>query len=178
MNNHAPQFAWGHININVSNLERSIAFYEKLGFESYRPGIPYLDLTSEAGVREMPETCARALGLAAAPRARACIMQLGRGFPKLDLIEFADQTQAKPQVKPQANPLSNADLGIVRICLAAKNLGEGYLRLNEQGVPFISEPQLCQDGMADIAICMDPDGTLIELIQPHLDKWPSPSASE
>ncbi|MDA1099527.1 MAG: VOC family protein [Proteobacteria bacterium] len=170
MNDQVPQFAWGHININVSNLERSVAFYEKLGFEGYRPGIPYLGLDSEAGVAEMPEACARALGLAATARARACIMQLGRGFPKLDLIEFADQTPAEP--------LSNADLGIVRLCLAASDLREAYLRLREQGVAFISEPQLCQDGMADIAICMDPDGTLIELIQPHPDKWPSPASRE
>ena len=169
MNDKPLQFAWGHININVSNLERSVAFYEKLGFESYRPGIPYLGLTSEAGVTEMPESCAHALGLAETTKARACIMQLGRGFPKLDLIEIADQAQAKP--------LSNADLGLVRLCLAAKNLQEDYLRLSEQGVAFISEPQLCQDGMADIAICMDPDGTLIELIHPHLNKWPSPASS-
>lgn len=169
MNDQIPQFAWGHVNVNVSNLERSIAFYEMLGFEAYRPGIPYLGLTSEAGVGEMPETCARALGLATTTKARACIMQLGRGFPKLDLIEFADQKQAMPA--------TNADLGLVRLCLAAKNLRDDYLRLSEQGVPFISEPQLCQDGMADIAICMDPDGTLIELIQPHLDKWPSPASS-
>ena len=170
MNDHAPQFAWGHVNINVSNLERSIAFYELLGFESYRPGIPYLGLTSEAGAAEMPETCAHALGLAAATRARACIMQLGRGFPKLDLTEFAGQTPAKPA--------TNADIGLVRLCLAAKNLREDFLRLSAQGVAFISEPQLCQDGMADIAICMDPDGTLIELIQPHPDKWPSPASRE
>jgi catechol 2,3-dioxygenase-like lactoylglutathione lyase family enzyme len=162
----APDFTWGHININVGNLERSVAFYEKLGFASYRPGIPYLALTSDAGVTEMPETCTRALGLTAATKARACIMQLGRGFPKLDLIEFADKAETKH--------VSNADLGLVRICLAAKNLSEDYLRLSAQGVPFISAPQLCQDGMADIAICMDPDGTLVELIQPHPDKWPSP----
>jgi len=25
--------------------------------------------------------------------------------------------------------------------------------------------------MAEIAVCIDPDGTLIELIQVHFDKW-------
>ena len=28
-----------------------------------------------------------------------------------------------------------------------------------------------KDGMAEIAVCIDPDGTLIELIQVHFDKW-------
>ena len=44
----APKFTWGHININVSNLERSIEFYEKLGFEVFMPEIPYLGLNREA----------------------------------------------------------------------------------------------------------------------------------
>ncbi len=35
---------WRHINVNVSDLDRSIVFYETLGFEVYRPAIPYLNL--------------------------------------------------------------------------------------------------------------------------------------
>ncbi len=70
MTDHVLQFTWGHVNVNVSNLERSIAFYEKLGFESYRPGIPYLDLTDGAGTAEIPDSCAHALGLAVETRAR------------------------------------------------------------------------------------------------------------
>ena len=61
---------WGHVNVNVSNLERSIAFYEKLGFESYRPDITYLDLTDGAGTAEIPDSCSHALGLAVETRAR------------------------------------------------------------------------------------------------------------
>jgi predicted lactoylglutathione lyase len=51
----APKFTWGHININVSNLERSIEFYEKLGFEVFIPSIPYLGLKSEAVTQVIPE---------------------------------------------------------------------------------------------------------------------------
>jgi hypothetical protein len=40
-------------------------------------------------------------------------------------------------------------------------------------VKFLSAPQPGKDGMADVAICVDPDGTLIELLQVYLDKWPS-----
>jgi len=28
-----------------------------------------------------------------------------------------------------------------------------------------------KDGLADVAVCVDPDGTMIELIQVHLHKW-------
>ncbi len=164
MSDRGPHFGWGHININVRNLERSIAFYEKLGFEVFIPAIPYLDLTATAGATAMAPASARALGLPELSCGRACIMQLDSGFPKIDLTELADQAQQKP--------LTNADLGLVRICLVSQNLQSDYVRLSDQGVEFLSAPQPGKDGMADIATCVDPDGTLIELLQVYLDKWP------
>jgi catechol 2,3-dioxygenase-like lactoylglutathione lyase family enzyme len=160
----APKFTWGHININVSNLDRSIGFYEKLGFEVLIPAIPYLGLKSEAVIQVIPEAANRALGLTPDTGGRACIMQLDNGFPKIDLTEFAGKTQQKP--------LTNSDLGLVRICLASQDLQKDYVYLREQGVEFILEPQPCKDGMAEVATCFDPDGTLIELIQVYLEKWP------
>jgi catechol 2,3-dioxygenase-like lactoylglutathione lyase family enzyme len=165
----APKFTWGHININVSNLDRSIEFYAKLGFEVFIPAIPYLGLKSEAVVQEIQEAASRALGLAPNTRGRACIMQLGSGFPKVDLTEISAKNQKKP--------LANSDLGLVRICLASQDLQKDYVYLRERGVEFILEPQSCKDGMAEIATCHDPDGTLIELIQVYLEKWPIPGRS-
>ncbi|MFK8047503.1 MAG: VOC family protein [Halioglobus sp.] len=158
-----PKFTWGHININVSNLERSIEFYEKLGFEIFIPAIPYLGLNREVATPVVPEAAAHALGLSPESVASACIMQLDNGFPKIDLTEFASKTRKKP--------LTNSDLGLVRICLASQNVRKDYTRLCELGVEFITEPQLGKDGMAEIATCSDPDGTLIELIQVYLERW-------
>ena len=45
-----------------------------------------------------------------------------------------------------------------------------YNNLKKLNVEFISPPQTAKDGRAEIAICIDPDGTLIELIQVHLGK--------
>jgi catechol 2,3-dioxygenase-like lactoylglutathione lyase family enzyme len=167
MSDETPKFAWGHININVSDLDRSIEFYQKLGFDVFIPGIPYLGLTAEPGGSSMPESVANALGLPAQTEGRACIMQIDGGFPKIDLTELTELTDKK-----QANPLVNADLGLVRICLVSQDLKEDCARLGAQGVEFISGPQPGKDGMADVATCMDPDGTLIELLQVYLDKWP------
>lgn len=159
--------SWGHININVSNLEQAAAFYERLGFARYRTGIPYLNLTDAPGFSEIPDSAAQALRLAPGTRARACILELGGGFPKLDLIEFETQ--------PDARPPGNQQLGPVRLCLATRDVQAAYDRLSADGVQFLSPPQPCQDRMAHIALCQDPDGTLIELIQVHPDKWPVPS---
>ncbi len=157
-----PNLSWGHININVSDLDTSIAFYEKLGFSLLMPGVPYLGIKKDSGA-EIPVEQSKALNVPAGTTARACIMQLNKGFPKIDLTEYAKDS-------PQA-AAANDDLGIVRLCLGSQNLTQDYALLVSNGVEFLSEPTEGVGGLADIAICRDPDGVLIELIQLHLEKW-------
>jgi catechol 2,3-dioxygenase-like lactoylglutathione lyase family enzyme len=166
MSDERPRLAWGHININVRDLDRSVAFYEKLGFEAFMSAIPYLGLDEGPVAKELSSPSARVLGLPASTKGRACIMQLGRTFPKLDLTEWDESSGV--------NPLTNADAGIVRICLASQDLVADHARLSEAGVEFLTAPEGCEDGLAEIALCRDPDGTLIELIEVHLERWPSP----
>ncbi len=162
MSSSKPGFGWGHINVNVSNLERSIAFYEKLGFELFLPAIPYLGMKKD---EEQPLAAgmAAALGIADTPHGRACIMQLDDGFPKLDLTEFSNLASSPP--------LTNADTGLVRICLISEDLQADVARLRGEGVEFLSDVQAGHDGLGDVALCRDPDGTLIELLQVYLNRW-------
>ncbi len=60
-------------------------------------------------------------------------MQLDDGFPKIDLTEFTDEQRREP--------LNNADLGLVRICLVTEDLRRDVAHLKSEGVEFISEPQ-------------------------------------
>ncbi len=163
MSEEKPQFGWGHININVSDLDRSIDFYRMLGFEIFLPGIPYLALDNSAEPQPLPDDAATALGVSHGTRGRACIMQLNDGFPKLDLTEFTDGEKRAP--------LTNGDLGVVRICLITEDLNGDVARLKAQGVPFLSEPKAGHAELADVAVCQDPDGTLIELLQVYLERW-------
>ena len=158
----SQRFGWGHININVSDLDRSVAFYRKLGFEPFIPGIPYLQLKADEAL-ELPEPCGNALGVESGTTGRACIMQLDHGFPKLDLTEFRGAQQRAP--------LANQDLGLVRICLVSTDLQADHESLSREGVTFLSAPQQCPGRLADVAVCRDPDGTLIELLQVYLDRW-------
>ncbi len=157
-----PELSWGHININVSDLDRSIEFYEKLGFSLLIPGVPYLGIGKDSA-SDIPAAQSKALDLPSGTTARACIMQLDEGFPKIDLTEYSKDA-------PQA-PGANDDLGMVRLCLGTPNLARDFELLKGAGVEFVSEPTEGVGGLADIAICRDPDGTLIELIQLHLEKW-------
>ena len=111
---------WGHININVSNLEASIEFYKKLGFQPFVAGVPYLNLNAQTRA-EIPSDASHALGLVAATAGRACILQLDDGFPKIDLTELTTQ--------PEHSPLANDDLGLVRICLISEDLVSTYENL-------------------------------------------------
>jgi catechol 2,3-dioxygenase-like lactoylglutathione lyase family enzyme len=159
----SQRFGWGHININVGDLDASIAFYQKLGFEVFIPGIPYLDL-NHSHQNRVSAASGEALGLPEGVQGRACIMQLDGGFPKLDLTEL---NTAEPRV-----PLRNADRGLVRICLVSQDLAADYAYLTSEGVEFVSSPRDCHERLAKVATCSDPDGTLIELLQVYLDRWP------
>ena len=160
-----PKLSWGHININVRDLDESIAFYEKLGFSLLIEGVPYLGITRELA-NEIPAEQSQALGIPLGSTARACIMQLDNGFPKIDLTEYAKNA-------PQP-PAGNDDLGIARLCLGSQDLAKDVEQLRSVGVEFLSDPTEGVGGLVDIAICRDPDGTLIELIQLHLEKWGRP----
>lgn len=160
-----PSFGWGHININVANLDRSIAFYQQLGFEVFIPAIPYLALDASPDQTPLSDDVAAVLGIQQGAKGRACIMQLDDGFPKIDLTELTGVDQG--------TPLTNSDRGLVRICLATEDLERDVKRLKANGVEFLSEPKSGHAELADIAVCKDPDGTLIELLQVYLDRWQS-----
>ena len=155
--------SWGHININVSNLDASIEFYEKLGFEVFMPLYPIWGWLRTPLQGLLTVVVAQHWGYQTTYPAELALCNSGNGFPKLDLTQYDDLAQSKP--------LDNADLGLVRMCLGSSNLASDYENLVRLKVDFISPPQTTRGGMAEIAICMDPDGTLIELIQLHLDKW-------
>ncbi len=159
----SQRFRWGHINVNVSDLDRSVAFYRLLGFDMFRSGIPYLGMEEE-NAAVLLETTAQVLDVPPHTKGRACIMQLGKGLPKLDLTEFSSLRGH--------DPLRNQDLGIVRLCLVSEDVHADYRRLVAQGVEFLGPPSECTQRMADVAICKDPDGALIELIQVYRDRWP------
>jgi len=144
-----------HINVNVTDFERSLAFYQLLGFKIVRDlgevGNKYL----ERGLK-IPQL-----------RGRAVLMQVGddRRSTRLDLIEWKT-----PKTEGRAYPhLYHA--GMARIALvtdALQAVCDKVKAANIAGVEFFSDPQLIPNGSGgkDAFVCFtDPDGTVIELIQ-------------
>ncbi len=145
-----------HINVNVTNFERSLAFYELLGFRIARDlgevGNKYL----ERGLRMSH------------PVGRAALLQCGddKRATRIDLLEWKSP---KPEGKPYPHLWH---VGIARIALVTDHLRELCDKVkaaNMPGVEFFSEPQEIprKDGKgSDWFVCFtDPDGSVIELLQ-------------
>ncbi|MBM4259418.1 MAG: VOC family protein [Deltaproteobacteria bacterium] len=142
-----------HINVNVKNFDRSLAFYKNLGFKLVLDIGEGPNKGNDVGLG-IPNSVAKAalLSLSDDPRAT-----------RLDLIEWK---------KPPTDGTPYAHLyhtGIARIALFTKNLDDEYTRLKADGVECVSEPVVIRFGSkagAKFFCFKDPDGTFLELIEP------------
>ena len=139
-----------HVNICVRNMERSIRFYQGIGFTKAN------DFTmDDPGVGD-------ALGVKA-KKLRGVFMRLGDdpNAPVLDLVEFIDPpTQGEPY--PSLN-----NVGICRIAFTVDDIDRTYEELKSKGVQFVAPlKKVNGPGGAKIGVvCFkDPDGTVLELI--------------
>jgi catechol 2,3-dioxygenase-like lactoylglutathione lyase family enzyme len=138
-----------HININVSNLERSVEFYRRLGFE-VRNYVSDLSLGGPAR-RESDDN--------GGGRFRGAILTSGKGHVLLDILEHID-----PPSPPHPTPENNM-LGVPRIAIWIKNVPALYEDLASQGVEFRSEvSRNPDDGVEAVMSLRDPDGLIVELI--------------
>ena len=142
-----------HININCSDFERSLEFYEWLGFRVVN------DL-GEGGNKGIQQ----GLAMSERPVGRAALLQAGddKRSLRIDLIEWKS-----PRVEGSAPP-NLWTLGFARLAVLCDNLLELCDQAKERGVELVSEPVIVNNpnGTTDGWVCMhDPDGTVIELIQ-------------
>jgi len=139
-----------HVNICVRDMERSIRFYQQLGFNKVN------DFTAEdPGIGE-------GLGVKA-NKIRGVFMRLGDDpkAPVLDLVQFIDPpTQGQPY-----STLNN--VGICRIAFAVKDIERAYADLKKMDVQFVAPLKTIAGpggGTASFVCFKDPDGTILELI--------------
>lgn len=142
-----------HININVTDFDRSLAFYKNLGFKVVLNIGEGPNPANDVGLG-IPNSVARAALLALGDDPRAT---------RIDLIEWK-----QPKTEGAGYPhLYHA--GAARIALFTKDLDEEYHRLKALGVECVSEPVVIQfpnKAGAKFFCFKDPDGTFLELIEP------------
>jgi catechol 2,3-dioxygenase-like lactoylglutathione lyase family enzyme len=139
-----------HVNICVRDMERSIRFYEDLGFTKVNDFI--LDDPSIGDV----------IGIKA-KKVRGVFMRLGNdpGSPVLDLVQFIDPP---PQGRPY--PTLN-NIGICRIAFTVDDMDRTYSDLQAKNVQFVAPLKTLEGpgGATITAVCFkDPDGAVLELV--------------
>jgi catechol 2,3-dioxygenase-like lactoylglutathione lyase family enzyme len=139
-----------HVNICVRDMERSVAFYQDLGFSKVS------DFTLD------DPSVGDALGLKA-KKLRGVFMRLGSdaNAPVLDLVQFVDPpTQGQPY-----STLNN--VGICRIAFTVDDIDRTYEELKAKKVEFVAPlKKISGPGGSQVGVvCFkDPDGTVLELI--------------
>ena len=139
-----------HFNINCANLNRSVAFYELLGFKII------LDFREGMVSKEMAD----AFGMQTA-NLKGVHLRLGDAADatRIDLLEFKDPA-------PSGQPYPHlGHTGIARMCLKTTNMQRDYQDLSAKGVKFISEPKKLPGTSVSIVCFKDPDGTFVELLE-------------
>ena len=148
--------AWGlaslyHTVINCRDLDESLAFYRRLGFE-------VLDDRRDV---VWPPFVARLFGLSRAQgRGVLMVLPADPDGPMLDLIEW---------VEPRATfPDPSAAETVPRIiAFRVRDIGATHRALAAAGVPFVSDVHRPERALGVIGsvCCRDPNGALIELIE-------------
>lgn len=139
-----------HLNINCSNLEKTLPFYEMLGFKvvlDFRDGMNSQEMADAFGMKK-----ADIVGVH---------LRLGddANATRIDLLEFKDPPST-------GQPYSHlAHTGIARMCLKTTDIWQAYKELKDKKVDFISEPKQLPGTNVIIVCFKDPDGTFIELIE-------------
>ncbi len=143
-----------HVNINCSNFDRSLSFYELLGFEKVID-VPTRNTLEVAAAVGMPPY-----------KVKGALLILKESITPLmiDLLEWQDPSDKSPPYPHLYH------LGIARIALATADLDSDIEFLESRGVEFLSEPATVKLNNSPITrfVCFkDPDGTVLELVERH-----------
>ncbi|MCP5024818.1 MAG: VOC family protein [Actinomycetia bacterium] len=139
-----------HVNVNCRDFDRSLAFYQMLGFE----------LLTMVPATNTPEVAA-AVGMPPY-RVKGGLVKLKGESVLIDLLEWQEPHSDDP-------PYENLyHLGLARIALRTADLDADMAELKAAGVAFLSEPATVEwEGQRPTRfVCFrDPDGTVLELVE-------------
>jgi catechol 2,3-dioxygenase-like lactoylglutathione lyase family enzyme len=135
-----------HISYTVSDIDRSVEFYAKFGFETvnrYTASGPELDIAVQAEPADMD-------------------IQLVRR-PDGAMLELISYTR-----QPSERAARNSQVGAAHLAFVVADIRAAYEQLMSEGVEFLSAPNT--DRYGEMWVYMrDPDGITVELMQPNAD---------
>lgn len=141
-----------HFTLAVRNLERSVEFYEKIGFQ----------MIDDRRNAIWPPSVAENFGMKSAS-GRGVLMAIDPAsvHTRLDLIEWLDPVLPEPIIPVAERVPQLIALLTVNAVVAAEELAR-------QGVKFIvvrDDEEHKRLGIKAVALCRDPDENLVEFIE-------------
>ena len=148
-----------HIHLNCSDLQRSIAYYQLLGFQLDRiisdismnvEDLPGLDQIPKFSTPEGVCLCV-GMGLGSDPRSTT----------RLELMQWLEPAKTPALAVPSDH------IGLVRVALSVKNLAGIAQTLKEEGQPVdaIETTDVSPKLSSAFAHTHDPDGTWLTLME-------------
>lgn len=153
---------FGPLSVNVSDFERSRAWYQMFGFEVTK---------TFAGTE--PVEVAKAMGFTEPFTVEGAILTHAVDGATMELVQWLS-----PYNPERAYPIPVNHLGIHRTALATTDIEADVATLKAQGVEFVSPITPCcsgPDASGSIVAFYDPDGTIVELVEQSLVSWLMPA---
>lgn len=146
-----------HINIHVSDLERSIAFYELLGWK-------VIHELSRHSANYMEPVAVSPLNVHGGGTTKGVILSLGddpRQATKLELIQYVDPAPIARGFRPAQTT------GVHRIAMRVKHIDDMVADLRAKGASIPDDPRdmAVMGSRQRYALLPDPDENIIELIE-------------
>jgi catechol 2,3-dioxygenase-like lactoylglutathione lyase family enzyme len=144
-----------HVNVVVSDIDRSVAFYTRLGLtKSMDTFISGAWVANVIGIQD--ENL----------RARVVFMDPDAGNARLELIQYLTPQGQAVSVNSRSNTM-----GVRHFALVVDDIHKIYAELLTEGVTFFSEPQevtgnpvvAARIGRKTQVYLLDPDGVIVEL---------------
>jgi catechol 2,3-dioxygenase-like lactoylglutathione lyase family enzyme len=140
-----------HIAINSTDLERSVAFYRRLGFEVVQDRTVHNDKVRQAF--KVPTGDLRFVHLRLGDSDDATL---------LDIVEWGGPGTADgPTTPPQHQR------GMTRFAVLADDTDAVYRELRREGVEFLTEPTVVMtpEGGWNVCLALDPDGVVVQITE-------------
>ena len=134
-----------HTGIVVNDLKKSLWFYkEKMGFKVFK----YMN--------ESGSFIDKILGMKAIEV--TTVKMILKNNQMIELLDFC--THKKNVLCDSIN-----DIGPTHLAFTIDNLDDTYIDFLNEGIEFISDPEISKDGNVKVAFCKSPEGTYIELVE-------------
>jgi catechol 2,3-dioxygenase-like lactoylglutathione lyase family enzyme len=141
-----------HVAINSTDLDKSIAFYKRLGFTLLSDRLVDNDLVKTAFL--VPTGDFRFAHLRLGEDEQATV---------LDVVEWYNP----PTTPGSGDPVSQHQQGLTRFSVLTDDTQRVYDELSAEGYHFLTEPEsvLTPEGGWKVFLIQDPDGVVVQVTQ-------------